>query len=204
MQSSWDSHACFAWNHAWISTQSQQTNTIDIYHGITSYLVHSRSGEEDSNLLCIFLELSILFMTELKMALVLSVCLSPGLLGGVRTLQGTLVELVLKLTLLKLGAVCPTVLWIDANVSYSVKHTHTHTFHLCKSMHSSSTVSASQQKIPFPLSPAISTLAFDLRLLKQDLHGRDPGWLSCPTLIHAYVFLSIRFSQRILSPNLLY
>lgn len=49
-------------------------------------------------------------MTELKVALVLTVCLSPGMFGGVRTLQSTLVELVLKFTLLKLGAVCPAVL----------------------------------------------------------------------------------------------
>lgn len=51
-----------------------------------TYLIHARSREENPNLLCILLQLSVLVMTELQVALVLPVGLPPGVFGGVRPL----------------------------------------------------------------------------------------------------------------------
>lgn len=75
-----------------------------------SYLVHTGSREEDSHFLCILLQLPVLLVAELQVALVLSVGLPPRVLGGVGSLQGPPVELVLQLALLKLGTICTAVL----------------------------------------------------------------------------------------------
>lgn len=93
-----------------VSSQIKQGCSVPVKLSL-SYLIHPRGSEEDPHLLCIFLQLFILFMSKLEMMLVFTIRFPPRVFGSVRSLQSSFVKLVLQFTLLEFGTIGTTILW---------------------------------------------------------------------------------------------